>query len=306
MHIADYTSIPRYYISGIFRELHNKDIFLWAQAIAFKVLVTFVPLVVFGTGLLAQTIQPEQPSILIELLIRYFFPEYQRGELVHFLEQLQQASGTITLIGIGSLAVTAKTLFSTVRAVLANIFREEWHERRSVWRAYVFDFRMAIQVGAFFVLSISITLFVQSLNESVFTMLQDLGYNYEWLEQGLHWAFQWLGWLLPLMLSTVMFFLLIYFTPIPKPPARSGWTGAFVAALLWEVAKVPFTMYVTRLGSFQDTWLSAFGSTFVLILALVLWAYYSGLVLNIGAITTLLHERKHRYDLAHANEDDLA
>ena len=103
-----------------------------------------------------------------------------------------------------------------------------------------------------------------------------------------------------------MFFMLIYFTPIPNPPPRSGWTGAFVAAMLWEFAKVPFTMYVTRLGSFQDTWLSAFGSTFILILAFILWAYYSGLVLNIGAITTLLHERKHRYDLAQANENDLA
>ena len=110
MLLGNYASIPRYYASGIYRELHNKDIFLWAQAIAFKVLVTFIPLIVLGTGLVAQTIQPEQPSALIGLIIQTFFPEYQRGELVQFLEQLQQASGTITLIGIVSLTVTAKTL----------------------------------------------------------------------------------------------------------------------------------------------------------------------------------------------------
>ena len=125
MPLGNYTSIPGYYASGIFRELHNKDVFLWAQAIAFKVLVTFVPLIVVGTGLVAQTIQPEQPSALIGLIIQTFFPEYQRGELVQFLQQLQQASGTITLIGVVSLTVTAKTLFATLRAVLSNIFREE-------------------------------------------------------------------------------------------------------------------------------------------------------------------------------------
>jgi membrane protein len=295
MKIGEYTSIPRYYAAGIYRELHNKDIFLWAQAIAFKVLVTFVPLVLLGTGLVAQTIRPDQPALLINVLIENFFPVYKGEELVQFLAQLQRASGTITLIGVIGLSITGLTLFGTVRAVLANIFREEWHEHRSVWRAYAFDFRMGVQVGAFFILTIAVTLIIQSLDASVISMLQDMGYSTVGVEKGLQNLVQWVGWLVPLVLSMVMFFQLIYFTPIPHPPARSAWVGAFVAAVLWEVAKVAFTVYATRLGAFQKTWFSALGSTFILILALVLWAYYSGLVLNIGAIATLLHERKHRY-----------
>jgi len=31
-----------------------------------------------------------------------------------------------------------------------------------------------------------------------------------------------------------------------------------------------------------------------MVIVIVLWAYFSGLVLTMGAITTLLHERKHR------------
>ncbi len=298
MHIGEYTSIRRYYAAGIYRELHNKEIFLWAQAIAFKVLITFVPLVLLGTGLIAQTIKQGQESVLIEILIRNFFPVYQGEELVQFLEQLQQASGTITLIGAIGLSLSGLTLFGTIRAVLANIFREEWHEHRNIWRGYIFDFRMAIQVGAFFILSVALTLYVQSLDASVISMLREMGYDAAWVQEGLHGAVSWLGWLLPLVLSMIMFFQLIYFTPIPRPPARSAWTGAVVAAVLWEIAKVGFTIYATSLGGFQKTWFSALGSTFILILVLVFWAYYSGIVMNIGAITTLLHERKHRYDLA--------
>ena len=291
-----YTSIPRYYLSGIFRELHNKDIFLWAQAIAFKVLVTFVPLVVLGTGLAGKILLRERPFKFVETLIRDFFPVYQSEQLVRFLGQLQQASGTLTLIGGAGLALTAITLLATLRAVLANIFREEWHEHRGILRGYLFDLRMAIQVGGLFALSSAITLAMSAVNVSGSSFLQEMGMDAAWLQEGWQGAFIWIGLLLPFLLSMSMFFQLLYFTPIPRPPARSAWTGAFVSAVLWELAKVSFTAYATRTGGFESTWLSALGETFVLIMALVVWAYYSGIVLNIGAISTLLHERKHRND----------
>ena len=53
-------------------------------------------------------------------------------------------------------------------------------------------------------------------------------------------------------------------------------------------------MYATSFGSFEQTGLAALGDSFVMVIVIVLWAYFSGLVLTMGAITTLLHERKHR------------
>jgi membrane protein len=290
-------STLRYYLSGIYRELHNKDIFLWAQAIAFKVLVTFVPLVVLGTGLAGKILQRERPFRYVEALIRDFFPAFQSDQLVRFLSQLQLSAGTLTLIGSIGLILTAVTLFATLRSVLANIFREEWHEHRSLWRAYAFDIRMALQVGLLFVLSITITIMMRTLNASGIEFLQSSGFSPSWLRAGWQDGFRLIGLTLPFLLSIAMFFLLFFFTPKPHPPKRSALTGAFVAALLWELAKIAFTLYATRAGGFQRSWMSALGDTFVLSLAFVFWAYYSGIVLNIGAISTLLHERKHRNGL---------
>ena len=48
---------PRYYGAGLYRQLNKKNIFLWSQAIAFKVLITVVPVVILATGILAEILE---------------------------------------------------------------------------------------------------------------------------------------------------------------------------------------------------------------------------------------------------------
>jgi membrane protein len=287
-------ALPRYYVRGMLRELYTKTVFLWAQAIAFKVLITTVPLILIGTGLAGSILKQERPFSTIEALIRDFLPAYQSDQIVSFLSQLQSASGTLTLIGVIGLTLSAVTLFTTLRTVLANVFQEEWHEHRGVLMGYMFDFRMALQVGLLFIASTLITIARETLNENSVGRLRDLGLDYPWLQEGFQSALDTFGVVLPLILSTAMFFQLIFFTPKPRPPWKSALIGATFTAVLWESAKIGFTDYATRFGSFEQSGLAALGDSFVLIIVLVFWAYFSGLILTLGAITTLLHERKHR------------
>ncbi len=46
-----------YYAGGLYREINRKDVFLWAQAIAFKVLITIVPVVILATGIFGQMLK---------------------------------------------------------------------------------------------------------------------------------------------------------------------------------------------------------------------------------------------------------
>jgi membrane protein len=66
--------------------------------------------------------------------------------------------------------------------------------------------------------------------------------------------------------------------------------------VLWEAAKYAFTFYATRVGRFEyggeDS--TPIGDTFGVIIAFVFWVYYSGIVLLIGAVVALLHEKAHR------------
>ena len=287
-------ALPRYYVRGLIRELYERQVFLWSQAIAFKVLITVVPVIVLGTGLAASILRLERPFASIESLIRDFLPAYQSDQIVMFLSQLQSASGTLTAIGAAALSVSAITLFTTLRTVLANVFQEDWHETRGILRGYLFDLRMALQVGAFFVAGTVVTFIREALNEDAVAILQFIGMDYAWLESGWQQVLETLGLGLPLLLSMAMFFQLIWLIPKPKPPKRSAFAGALFTAIFWELGKVAFTAYAAGFANFEHSALAALGETFVFVIVIVFWAYFSGLILTMGAIVTLLHERKHR------------
>lgn len=291
---TDWLEPPKYYLKAIFLELRDRPVFLWAQAIGFKVLITIVPLIILATGLVAQLLRRERPFLVVESAIRDILPAYQSSELISFLSQLQSVAGRLTIVGSFGLLVTAVTLFTTLRIVLSSVFQEDWHKQRSILRGYAFDLRMAIQVGLLFTASILLTVVAQTINTSVFWGLSEIGVDASGLQSGWMHVVDVLGLILPYLVSLTMFFQLLYFTPLPHPRWKSAATGAMVAAIMWEGAKVGFSEYATRLGSFEQSGLAALGDSFVLIIILVFWAYFSGLVLAIGAITCMIHERRHR------------
>lgn len=286
-----------YYASGLYKELAVKDVFLFAQAIAFKVLVTIVPVLILATGVLGSALDSDLVSRLlggerafdiVARQVRDLLPPYQTERTLEFLLNLQSASGTITLIGLVGLLFSAVTLLTTLRTVISSIFREEYHKNRSVVGGYVFDLRMVGQVGLLFLLSVGLTVAVQWVNRAGGDFFRWYGLDWDWLFESWNTIFQLLGLVLPLLVSIAMFSQLFYFVPQPHPPRRSVLRGAVTTALLWEAAKYGFTFYAANIAGFD------LGNTFGLILAFVFWIYYSGLVLCIGALVVLLDEKRLR------------
>ncbi len=290
-----------YYLRGIFHHLQEEDVFLWGQAIAFKVLVTMVPVFILGTGILGQVLRRERPFETASQFIQDFMPFHESGQMIRFLEQFQRASGALTVIGAAALFLTTMTLFSTLRAVLANVFREEWHEHRSILGGYLFDMRMVVQVGLFLILTVGLSIFLRTLNVAGEDFIQHIGIDQVWLQTGWRRVFRSVGLVIPFLLSAAMFFQLIYFNPRPRPPWRSAVAGALVASRLWEIAKNAITIYAVSVGSFAGVGIAA--GTFGLVIAFVFWTYYSGIVFIIGAFVTLLHETRCRDEQSHSNSE---
>lgn len=288
----------KYYFSGIYRQASEKPIFLFAQAIAFKVLITVVPVIFLSVAILGRVLQYENPFETVSSYVREFLPGYRSQQIIDALDQLQQASNTLTIIGIAGTLIFAMTLFTTLRVVISSVFQEEWHDQRSILGGYLFDLRMAGQVGLLFLLTIGLTSGLQVFNaiglETIRSLFEQMNLDDRWIREGWQRAFQITLYLIPFMLSVGMFFQLMLFIPLPHPPKRSALLGALTTAVLWEVAKVAFTTYATRIGRFDYATPEALGSTFGLILAFVFWVYYSGVVLCIGAIVALLHEKRYR------------
>ena len=286
----------RYYAEGLYREISNKNLFLWAQAIAFKVLVTIVPIVVLATGIAGRVLRGNDAFATVARFIHDFLPPNQSNQLVSFLEQLQQASGTIVGLGGLGLFVSAVSLLITLRVAVSNAFEQDWHEGRSLLRGYLFDVRMVLQVGLFFILTISFSVFAQSLmNVAVF---ETVGLNADWIQEGWTRVIRTLNLFVPFLITTAMFFQLYYLVPKPHPRKRSALSGALIAGVLWEAAKQAFTYYATYVGHFDryggsGEGLNALGNTFGLIIAFVFWVYFSAIVLMMGAVVASLYEHRH-------------
>ncbi|MFT5143324.1 MAG: membrane protein [Rhodothermales bacterium] len=288
-------SVLRYYISGLYRELGEKPIFLWAQAVAFKVLIALVPILLLATGVFGFVLKSERPFQYVGRALREVFPAYGADELVAFLSTIQASSGRFTILGAIGIILASVTLFTTLRSVLGHIFSEDWHEQRTPLRGYLFDLRMAGQTGVLLLASVAVTVFMQTEGNLALTLI---GMQGTWVSELWTSVAQISLLVLPFALSAAMFFQLYWFIPIPRPPRRAAFVGAMTGALLWELAKIGITSYAGAFG-LRNGWQSALDETFLLIILIVLWAYYSGLILSLGALVALLYERMHREPPSH-------
>lgn len=291
--MADTWRTVRYYSIGLYLELSAKNVFLWAQAIAFKVLVTIVPIVVLATGILGRFLREKDSFAAVSRFIRELLPPSQSQRLIESIRQLQEASGTIVGIGGVGLFLSAMSLLITLRIAVSNAFEQTWHRERSLFRGYLFDVRMVLQVGLLFLLTIGLSVFLPSPTDISEGVLQWMGGDGQWLQGVWSWSIRVTRLLLPLLITTAMFFQLYYFVPKPHPRKRSAAAGALIAAVLWEITKQAFTYYATYVGRFDRFGTDALGNTFGLIVAFVFWVYFSGVVLMIGAIVASLREHRH-------------
>ena len=91
--------------------------------------------------------------------------------------------------------------------------------------------------------------------------------------------------------STMLFFIIYRYFPHQRVPPGAAFAGALLAALLWEVAKQGFRWYILRVGVYDKI----YGPLGALV-ALGMFAYYSGIVFILGAEFTavLMSGRRRR------------
>jgi membrane protein len=290
------TEAPRYYLSALWRRLNDEPVFIWSQAIAFKVLITILPVILIATGVFGLILRQADPFETVADYLRQFLPPGQSEALIDLMFRIQQTSPALTIIGLVIFVIVVMTLFSVLRYVVGTSMGSGRHRYRSILHGYAFDVRMGLQVGLLFLLSFGLTLVFSYLTTTGQEFLVEWGLDPELLRRGERLLLHAASLILPFLLSLLMFWQLYYFIPRPRPPMSSAFFGAFFTAILFEVAKNAFTFYAAYLGQFQryGTGDEALGGVFGLVIAFVLWVYFSGLVLIIGAMLTHLHELRHR------------
>lgn len=242
-----------------------------AGNLAYVSLLSLVPLVAVVFALFAAF--PMFADISIQLrhfIFANFIPA--TGDVIQrYIEQFVANSSRMTVVGACGLVVTSLLLMYSIDSALNVIWRSKRH------RPKVYSFAiywMILTLGPLLVgASLAISSYLLSLRWA-----SDLN---SVIDDVLR--------LFPLLLSWLAFWLLYSLVPTVRVNSRDALIGAFIAALLVELGKKGFALYITMFPSYQLIY-----GVLAVIPILFVWVYWSWCIVLLGAeITVTLGEYRH-------------
>lgn len=250
------------------------NLFFLSGAIAFNVLVAFVPLflVIIGiAGVVVRSLGADAEQALLSYVERGV-PAAVNLNIRPVLTSLAAKSAGLLSVGTLFFMWVATRLVGTLRAVLRETF--DMPEGRSVLVGKIFDVKMVFFAGTLFAFNIVLTIGLRIAADVVSKGLRINPAEIPVVSVALQWWPQ----LVALLTIWIMFLLVYYYLP----PRRISWTTSVIAATftasVGEALKAGFGWYVTSIANYRTAWGNV--ATFII---LVLWVYYSAMIFVVGA-----------------------
>jgi membrane protein len=235
-----------------------------ASGLAFNFIVGLIPLLFFVVSVAGFVLSRRAVMEAVLGQLSAIVPVY-KNELHDTLAAIIRRRRLSSVLGTAVLLLFASQLFNSIRIVLSDIFGIRGGP--GFLRGLVRDMIMVVAMGMLFLGSLVIS--------DVFGWLKIL--LFETLAMPSPWMRSW-SLALALAFSTAFFFVPYRYFPHRRVPAGAALAGALLAAVLWEAAKQLFRWYILSFGVYDQV----YGPLGVLV-ALAMFAYYSGVVFILGA-----------------------
>ncbi len=240
-----------------------------ASALSYTTIVSLVPL----TAIVLVTFSgfsvfDAARSRFLSVIIANFAPEIGEQAAEWFTTFATNAART-TAVGIAALVITSILLLATIEEHLHFIFRVTLHRG---WGQRVLAYWTVLTLGPV-LLGVGL-----SLSGDVDRAMRALGLRGGIVDRATQAWSSGLPTLAPFLLETIACTLLYILIPNCRVPWRSGVAGGVVAALLLEVMKLGFAVFVERLSSYSNVYGALAGVPIFL-----LWMYIFWSVVLLGA-----------------------
>ena len=243
-----------------------------AAAISYYALFSLFPLVIFMVSIFG--IFLESASLKKDLIdkVLEFLPltsDKGKTDVQNALDAVAGVSIHLSIIGLVGLAWAASAMFGAIRTSLDVVWKME--TSRPLIKQKLVDLSLMAGAGVFFLLSIGTTALLHTTQLASSHILGPLSSS-----SALVWRT--VPHVVPAMLSFGAFMVLYRFVPHARTRVADVWPGALVAALLFEVIKHGFSLYLANFGHY-DVVYGSLGA----VVALLFWIYLSAVALLIGA-----------------------
>lgn len=254
-----------------------------AAELAYTTILALVPLITVIFALLSAFPMFDEVSQSLKQLIYSNLVPTASDTIQNYLEQFIANTKKMTLVGIIGLIVTSLLLINSINNALNRI----WRTKRK--RSFMYNLTMywtiltlgPILVGS----SVAVSSYIFSLK-----WLSDAASGDVLLST------------LPFIISIVGFWLLYSIIPTESVPFKEALIGALVAAILFEIGKRAFALYVTSFPTYQ----LIYGVVSSIPIMLV-WIYCSWCIVLFGAefaATLTDYNRHNKMHLKHSSQSE--
>jgi membrane protein len=253
--------------SGLFvdaaRQTLKFDSVIIAAAIAYFTLFSLFPLILLSISIASFNLGPLMDQQFIIQKLEFIAPDL--GQLFgQNINQITQARGPVTSVALLGLIWSASTIFY----MLAQTLNKIWGNKRKqiYWKAQ--------GLAILFVLTfVGPILILASFASSIITSLRT------WFPGQIISVWGGISIVVAILLDIALFMLLYIILPHGASSWREILPGAIGAGLFWELAKKVFLLFVSTYISISNL---VYGPV-AAIIALLLWAYISGLIFLFGS-----------------------
>ncbi|MEW5925429.1 MAG: YihY/virulence factor BrkB family protein [Candidatus Zixiibacteriota bacterium] len=273
----------KHYFGGLYDRVDRHHIFLLAGGLAFSLFICIIPLILIVFSVVGQILEKQsvwdEINVFIDRAIPYQdYADFVKQMVFERVEEFRLYKSLAGLIGFVGLFFASSGLFSSMRTVLNLVYKIKVTEHALIGKLR--DFGMVLLVLIYFVLT---TAFLPAINifqgmNATARIFEDL--NLKFLEELAFSGFSF-------TIVLVAFLILYWLIPHGRLPKKSIFLSAFWAAVMWEVAKQLFGMYMSHAATLQRVY-----GAYIFLIAVIFWIYYSAIVFIVGAEIGQLHRER--------------
>lgn len=266
-------------------EFLNDDVMTQAAALAFYTGLAMAPLLTI-VAWAAKVFLPDNDKYNVALAFSQVMGKQAYAPIEELLEPAsKQASTDFTLAGIVSIvlvAISASGVFGQVQAALNNIWHLQARPTNGII-GYIKKRVLSLGMLASIMFLLLASLVVSATLQGRITTSGDSWQNIAMIV---------VNNVASLIVFTGVFAAMFKFVPDAKIDWKPVLVGGFIAAILFSLGKLGLSIYLGR-GSYETSYGAAVGS----FVALLVWVYYSAIILLIGAEATEVYARREGHAL---------
>jgi len=260
-------------LAALVRRFNETNLVAQSAALAFYALLSLAPLLLILLWITAAALPSARDALLDQVgsLLGHDFGTVADAVLTSAVSKPN--TGSIAgLWSMGLLLFGATAVFGQLQGALNQIFRTNAKRLPGVaaWlRKRIFSFGMVLALG--FLLLVSMT--VQTLLQLTFAHLA--------------WLLPMVGAIVTWLIYALAFALMFHYLPDRRVGWRYALVGGVITASLFVLGRAAIGWYLERSNPG-----AAYGTMGALVLTLI-WVYYAGLIVFVGAlVTAMINERR--------------